>query len=391
MREFIVAMVMCAWANCGLQIHAQEASLLPGPSSRVTVGRGSGFILLADINRDGHLDLITQHLLSSQIGLFAGDGKGHFAKFHGAPLHLSYQPGAIAISDVNNDGSPDLGVTSRDDRGEYVHILVGDGSGHFTPALGSPFTASASMKTYKPSIQFADINNDRKVDVMAANGRRNTIEILVGDGRGRFERASIVPLETGFDSHTFALGNIDGDSNLDLVAASFGRNVKPGQLAVLRGDGTGAFKEDRGSLTSVPLGFRVGTLADMNGDDHLDVVAINGAEVGVLLNQGSSKFAPDVAIRLRLEMPAFAVVAADMNRDKYADLVVATVGPTAPYISKIAVMFGHGRVFAPAPGAPFPAGPGGNNLVVGDINEDGKLDIAASSFEGDDVTILLGQ
>jgi hypothetical protein len=391
MRKFIVALVACNWAFCGSEAQTQEPSLVPAPTSPVTVGQGSGQVLLADINRDGHLDLITQHLLSSQIGLLAGDGKGRFAKFDGAPLRSSYQPGAIAIGDVNNDGILDLGVTSRDEEAEYVRILMGDGSGRFMPVAGSPFTASAPMKSYKPSIRLVDINKDKNLDVVAANRRRNTIEILFCDGRGRVSLSSIVKLEPGFNNYSFALGDIDGDEDLDLVTASFDTDAEPGRLAILNGDGMGNFKEDHGSRSSVPSGFRVITLADMNGDRHLDVVSINGAELSVLLNQASGKFTPAAAIQLRLGMPAFAVVVADINRDKIADLVVATVGHTAPYRSKIAVLFGDGRGFTPAPGSPFTAGPGAYNVAVADVNKDGKLDIAASSFESDGITIMLGR
>jgi hypothetical protein len=42
-----------------------------------------------------------------------------------------------------------------------------------------------------------------------------------------------------------------------------------------------------------------------------------------------------------------------------------------------------------SPGPSFTAGPGAYNLAVGDVNEDGKLDLAMSSFEGDAVTVLL--
>jgi len=50
-----------------------------------------------------------------------------------------------------------------------------------------------------------------------------------------------------------------------------------------------------------------------------------------------------------------------------------------------------GGGFATATGSPFCAGPGDCGLVVGNINEDGKLDIAASNFEGETVTPLLGR
>src|SRR5262249_39115358 len=39
-------------------------------------------------NRDGHLDLVTQHLLSSSVAILSGDGQGNFASFDGAPLRL---------------------------------------------------------------------------------------------------------------------------------------------------------------------------------------------------------------------------------------------------------------------------------------------------------------
>jgi hypothetical protein len=55
------------------------------------------------------------------------------------------------------------------------------------------------------------------------------------------------------------------------------------------------------------------------------------------------------------------------------------------------VLLDGGNGFIAAPGSPFRAGPGAYNLVIGDINKDGKPDVVASSFEGDAVTALLGR
>ena len=72
-----------------------------------------------------------------------------------------------------------------------------------------------------------------------------------------------------------------------------------------------------------------------------------------------------------------------MNKDRKNDLVAATV-------NSVTVLQNAGDRFVQAPDSPFRSGPGAYHVAVGDVNEDGKLDVAALSFEGDTVTLMLG-
>jgi hypothetical protein len=354
------------------------------PGSPVMVGLGSGEVALVDINRDGHLDLVTKHLLKQRVDVHVGDGRGRFVTLAGGPAGLGFEPGAVALGDVNGDGLVDLVVASRDSRSEYIQVFPGDGKGRFELSAGRRYMTSGSGEFYKPSIWLGDVNEDGSLDIMSANGRRNSIEILFGDGQGAFTAGPTVQLHAGLDSYSFAVGDIDHDGHLDLVTAGSG---PPGsaRLALELGDGTGRFRDAAGA-PSVPAGPRISALADLNGDQRADLV-LSHAEQGiltVLLNTGKGGFVPAARSPYDIGKEAFAVVTADVNRDQRIDILAATV-------TTVTVLLGEGGAFGPAPGSPFRAGPGAYHLAVGDIDEDGKLDLVASSFGGDSVAVLVAR
>lgn len=380
MKRFPILIASIAM-GCAMNVDAQSPLFRPVSGAPVTIGEGSGRVVLADVNRDGRLDLVTQHLQRREVRVHLGDGTGHFAAAAGSPMTLAYSPGDIKLGDVNGDGLLDLCVTNSE--GAAVDIFLGNGSGRFSLAPGSPFVARASADFTAQSLQLADINEDGKLDIITTNNRQNTFATLIGNGRGGFSQGPTATFLAGEGRYAFAFGDLDGDGHLDvaIVSGGAGELAGPGRLVVLRGDGKGAFKSS--GETALPQSPRYVTLGDLDGDGRTDIVITHGGnQLSILLNRGGGKFAPAPASPDDVGGLAWAVVVADVNRDKQNDLVLATE-------NSVTVLLNGKSGLAPAAGSPFAAGPGAYYLAIGDVNQDGEPDVVASSFEGKAVTVLL--
>jgi hypothetical protein len=359
----------------------QSPLFTPAPGSPVAVGEGSGRLVFADVNRDGKLDLLSQHLLQHVVTVQLGDGTGRFAPTPGSPIKLSYSPGDIKVGDVNGDGMPDLFVTNTER--DIVDVFPGGSDGKFSPASGFVLQANAPPRLNSTWLHLLDINEDGKSDIIAISNQQNSFATLLGNGRGGFAPGPVVTFPAGQGRYAFAFGDLDGDMHLDVAIANSGdgEGIDPGRVIVMQGNGKGAFRKL--AEMSVLAGPRWITLGDLNGDGRPDLaMSHNSHQLSIMLNQGGGKFLPGPDCDFNAEV--FGVTVADVNGDKQNDLIAATV-------DSVTVLLNGKNKFAPATGSPFRAGPGAYHLAVGDVNRDNKPDIAASSFEGKAVTILLGR
>jgi hypothetical protein len=235
-----------------------------------------------DVNGDGKLDLVTVNSNpDSDVSVVLGDGRGGFTRAPGSPFAVGSSPYPGALADVNSDGHLDIIATTTDRSrsqpatSRALTILFGDGRGGFR-------RSQAPLRTAHPwFVAVSDVNGDRKADLVATHAERSELTVLVGDGRGVFTETNGSPFDLGHAAWHVAIADVNRDGKADAIAAA-GDGVR-----VMLGDGRGGFRRAPGS----PFGTGKGTwrlaVGDVNGDGKPDVATSNleSNNVTVLLGQ----------------------------------------------------------------------------------------------------------
>lgn len=354
----------------------------PAPGSPFPVGSGPSDIAMADLSGDGKLDVVTANSGSDNLTILLGDGSGGFRPAPGSPLAAGPAPHLVAIGKLNQDAHFDLVVTAHDSND--VRVLLADDQGNFGPAPGSPFPALTGTRPHNHGLALADVNRDGSLDIVTSNCNAGSVSILLGSGRGSFLPAPGSPFQVGRCPYPLAAGDLDGDGALDIVTP----NLEGSSLSALLGDGDGGFALAPGSPVRTLARPYFVAIGDLNGDRKLDLAATHDdiSQVSLLLGDGRGGFAPAPGSPIDAGQRGGEIVFADVNGDRKLDFVTGTASHS------VAVFLGDGRGrFAPAPGSPFPAGRGPWGLALGDINGDGKLDILTANFESNNVSVLLGR
>jgi len=368
-------------------VEAQQSSFTPAVGSPISVPAGPGNVIIGDVNNDKKLDLIVACGRSRSLTILLGKGDGQFAAAANA-INMPHPPNELAVGDVDLDGNPDLAVGTHDSYG--IMLFRGNGNGGFVSFPNSPVMMRTGDHPHTHGLALADMNRDNKLDLVSVNSTDNDVSVAFGDGRGGFTRAQRSPFPVGPSPYPFAIGDVNGDAQLDIVATATATGPMRAQqlplsraLTLLLADGSGGFR-------SIQLPIRTGepwfaVINDINGDGKPDILVTHHDQnqLTVLLGDGRGGFVEATGSPFDFGGKAFHTAVLDVNRDGKMD-VLAAGGES------VRVMLGDGRGgFAPGPA--IRTGPGSWHLALGDVNRDGKLDLVTSNLESDTVSVLLAR
>jgi hypothetical protein len=167
------------------------------------------------------------------------------------------------------------------------------------------------------AVTTAYLNNDTILDLITVNASDNTISVQLGGSNGTFQTAQTYA--TGSGPQSVAVGDLNGDGKVDVVTANAGDST----VSVLLGNGDGTFQTAKNyAVGSQPVSIAVG-----NFDGKPDIVTANQGDgtVSLLPGVGDGTFGTAKTVA-SFGVPAQSVAVGDLNGDGKLDLAVTTRG-----------------------------------------------------------------
>lgn len=335
-----------------------------------------------DLNDDGKPELITANSLGNSVSVFKNlSSTGYISFATKLDLPADFSPRQMATGDLDGDGRPDLvGVNYNSGAVSTVSIIRNTSTGgslSFDPKIDIA-TGSGSV-----GVGIADINGDGKPDIVVSSGNSGFFSILqnttVGSAIAFAPKQDFSGL---FYPDELALADIDNDGKTDIVTSNFGS----GNVSVFRNTSTGGILS-LASRVDFSVGSAPGKVSatDIDMDGRLDLVVKLNGSIAILKNY-SLPGTISMGGLTNYALPIRNLNIGDLNGDGKPDICA---GQTAT--GKISLLQNTGTIggsISFGANVDFTVGNYDTYATIGDLDGDGKPELAAVNSTGNAVTIL---
>ncbi len=355
------------------QVTAPDTSVVSSPypplfkSAKYAVGAGPVSIVVADFNGDGKPDIATANRDASTVSILINNGDGTFRK------HVDYATGnyplQVVVGDFNNDGKADLAVANDND--QSISILLGNGDGTFRPRIDTVVSTSGGVF----SLSAYDLDNDGKLDLVVGPADVS----LLGNGDGTFQAPVSFHLYNGGTLSYVLVTHLTG---LDLVGVM--NDFFPYKIKELVAKGGGTWLDYSEQDFNQPTHLGQLAAGDINGDHLGDIAASWFGQNQVFLcltNSGGILGCSNNTYKVGTG--PIGITLADLTGDNLLDVITANSGS-----NNISFLRGHGD-YTLGPLTNYAVGKVPQSVAVADFDGNGRQDVAVANSGDGTVTTLL--
>ncbi|MBD2755594.1 beta strand repeat-containing protein [Spirosoma validum] len=367
----------------------------PATSPDPTVGDSPFSVAMGDVDGDENIDMVTANFGNNTVSVRLNNGAGYFtAPATNPDPTVGNKPSDVALGDVDGDGDLDLVTANFDDN--TVSVRLNNGAGNFTPHATNPNPAVGTVAGSNPSdVALGDVDGDGDLDLITivfkadpASFNGNRVSVRFNNGSGNFAAANADFSFEGYPQ-SVALGDVNGDGYLDLVIGSI--TSTGGTVSVRLNNGAGTFTAPATNPDSNVGIFPTSiALGDLDGDSDLDLVTNNknSNTVSVRLNNGVGTFtAPAINPEPVVGDSPGSVALGDVDGDGDLDLLVAnSYSPVSVRLND-----GTGNFTPPATNPDPTIGAYAISVALGDVDGDSDLDLLVASYINNTVSVRLNR
>ena len=304
---------------------------------------------VGDVDADGDLDLVVVQPNANSLRTLTNDGAGTFTL--GAPVTMNAACDAFRLGDLDNDGDLDFIAIGSNLGGSSTIIIVrlNNGNGVFSGTYSVPLPGGSNL------FELGDLDADGDLDFILTDRLQPPtgpsiagVGVWTNDGTGQFAPGQRLPFSTwNLNCKALALADVDADGDLDMLVSTTGITQVLQEVRLFLNNGRASFA----GVTAIAVTSQPGRLAvgDVDGDGDLDLAAASSYDqnVAVRLNGSAIPTATLAATAARVSIYP--------NPARQQFTLEAPAGVLAE-ATTLALLNGLGQVVRQQPVAAAPAG-----------------------------------